>query len=349
MNYIIQRGINWIIDNCIDLRIKWKKQTVLITGGSGFLGSWIADVLVQKGSRVIIIDNLSSGLRKNIQHLEELENFSFLEHDVSKSLPIDESISYVFHLASRASPFEFAKFPIEILKANTLGILNTLEIARLQKAKFLYTSTSEIYGNPEDRYIPTPETYNGNVNPIGPRSCYDEAKRAGEAFVMAYILEHNLDARIVRIFNTYGPRMRSGNLYGRVIPNFIEQCLQNKPLTVFGDGHQTRAFAYVTDTIEGILRAAFLTQTKGEVFNIGNIDEISIISLARKIINILNNNARISYGSLPIDDPKRRCADISKAQQILRWTPKCSLDKGLEEFKNWFMIENGYDFPDKDL
>ncbi|MFX0087637.1 MAG: GDP-mannose 4,6-dehydratase [Candidatus Hodarchaeota archaeon] len=347
---VIDQGVQRIINSVRDLDFSWDEHSFLITGGAGFLGSWISDVLIRQGSKVTVLDNLSSGLQQNIEHLINQDNFSFINTDISTRFSVNEDIDYVFHLASRASPFEFTKFPIEILRANTLGILNALEIARENQSKFLYTSTSEIYGNPSTKHIPTPETYFGNVNPIGPRSCYDEAKRAGEAFVMAYMLEHNLDARIVRIFNTYGPRMRSGNLYGRVIPNFVEQCLTNKPVSVFGDGSQTRSFSYVTDTTEGIFRAAFLPQTKGEVFNIGNNVEISIISLARKIIAILNHqNSRIDYQPLPIDDPKRRCPEISKALKILKWKPKIKLEEGLEEFKKWFITENEFKVKEANL
>lgn len=339
---IIDRGVKRIINDIKDINFPWKSTNFLITGGAGFLGSWVTDVLVRQGSNVIVIDNLASGLESNINHLKKKENLRFINHDISLSITFEEEIDYIFHMASRASPFEFSKFPIEILKVNTLGILNTLDLAKEHQAKFLYTSTSEIYGNPESSYVPTPETYNGNVNPIGPRSCYDEAKRAGEAFVMAYILENNLDARIVRIFNTYGPRMRSGNLYGRVVPNFISQCKNNSPLTVFGDGNQTRSFSYVTDTVEAIFRSAFLPQTKGEVFNIGNGSELSIITLARKIIDIYCQDSRIEYHPLPIDDPKRRCPDLTKIERLLKWKPKITLEEGLSEFIEWYISVNNH-------
>lgn len=340
----IEHGIQQIISRISDIKYPFKDQTFLITGGAGFLGSWIADVLIKLDSRVIVIDNLSSGLEKNIQHHKNNGKYRFINHDITIPISLNEEFTYIFHLASRASPFEFSTFPIEILKANTLGILNALETAKEHHAKFLYTSTSEIYGNPQDMYIPTPETYYGNVNPIGPRSCYDEAKRAGEAFLAAYMLEYGLDARIIRIFNTYGPRMRSGNTYGRVIPNFIEQCLNNEKLSIFGDGTQTRSFSYVVDTVVGILRAAFLPESKGEVFNIGNTEEISIIHLARLIPRILKKECNIEYLSLPVDDPRRRCPNISKAKKILNWSPKTEIDVGIRNIVNWIEEENNLNF-----
>ncbi|RLI86354.1 MAG: SDR family NAD-dependent epimerase/dehydratase, partial [Archaeoglobales archaeon] len=249
---VIQEGMNEILKNLGD--VSFEDQTVLVTGGAGFLGSWLCDVLVSQSARVICLDNLASGLESNITHLLDQENFKFVKHDISQPIYFDEKIDVVMHLASRASPLEFDKFPIQILKANTLGTWIALGIAKKHKARFLFTSTSEVYGNPE--VVPTPETYNGNVNPIGVRGCYDESKRAGEAMCMAYMRQHKLDVRIARIFNTYGPRMRADGVYGRVIPRFIKQALNNEPLTIFGDGKQTRSFCYVTDQIEGLLRLA---------------------------------------------------------------------------------------------
>ena len=333
---VINEGINKIIGNLSDIEVQWKKQTILITGGAGFLGSWLSEVLVTLGAKVIVVDNLFSGMEENIAHLFSKENFTFIKQDVTELTSFDAKVDYIFHLASRASPFEFARFPIQILKANTLGILNILELVKAKNAKFLYTSTSEVYGNPTPENIPTSESYNGNVNPIGPRSCYDEAKRAGEAFVMAYILEYNLDARIIRIFNTYGPRIRSGSIYGRVIPNFVDQCLNNDAITVFGDGTQTRSFLYVIDQIEGLLRASYLPKTRGEVINIGNEQEIQIISLARIIKDLTQTDVNISFHPLPIDDPKRRCPDISKARELLNWEPRTNFETGLLNFINWY-------------
>jgi len=284
------------------------------------------------------VDNLASGLQSNISHLTQYENFEYIDHDISEPLFFDKPIHIILHLASRASPFEFAKFPIQILKSNTLGIWIALGIARKHHARFLYTSSSEIYGDPDLKHIPIKESYNGNVNPVGPRSCYDEAKRAGEAFVIAYQIQHEIDSRIVRIFNTYGPRMRAGDIYGRVVPNFIEQVLSNTPITVFGDGTQTRSFTYVTDEIEGILKAVAMPEAKHEVINLGNDSETSIIDLAKKIKKLTNSTSPIEFHPLPIDDPKRRCPDITKARTLLKWEPTTVLDQGLLKTIMWYQL-----------
>jgi len=329
---VIQEGMNEILKNLGD--VSFEDQTVLVTGGAGFLGSWLCDVLVSQSARVICLDNLASGLESNITHLLDQENFKFVKHDISQPIYFDEKIDVVMHLASRASPLEFDKFPIQILKANTLGTWIALGIAKKHKARFLFTSTSEVYGNPE--VVPTPETYNGNVNPIGVRGCYDESKRAGEAMCMAYMRQHGLDVRIARIFNTYGPRMRADGVYGRVIPRFIKQALNNEPLTIFGDGKQTRSFCYVTDQIEGLLRLAWFDSAKGEVVNIGNPNEITILELAEIVKKITNSNSPLEFHPLPPDDPRRRCPDISKAREILDWVPKIGLEDGLKKTVNWY-------------
>ncbi len=311
-------------------------QEVLVTGGAGFLGSWTCEVLVEQGAGVTCLDNLASGRAENIGALHERENFEFIEHDISKSIEFDKKFDLVMHLASRASPFEFERYPIQILKANTLGIWVALGIAKRHGARFLYTSTSEIYGDPDPSFVPTPESYNGNVNPVGPRSCYDEAKRAGEAFVIAYRNEHGMDTRIVRIFNTYGPRMRSGDIYGRVVPRFIDQALKGEPITVFGDGEQTRSFTYVSDEVGGILRLATLEDGGGEVVNLGSERENRVIELAELVKKLTNSKSEITFHPLPKDDPKRRCPDTSKAKEILGWEPKISLEEGLGETIEWF-------------
>jgi UDP-glucuronate decarboxylase len=261
------------------------------------------------------------------------EGFRFIEHDISMPLPVETRPDYVFHMASRASPFEFEHYPIQILKANTLGVLVALGIAKKHGAKLLYTSTSEVYGNPD--IVPTPETYYGNVNPIGPRGCYDEAKRCGEAYVMAYRKQHNLDTRIARIFNTYGPRIRVDGIYGRVIPRFISQALNGEPITVFGDGSQTRSFTYVTDQIEGLLRLASMDKARGQVINIGNVNEITVLALAQKVIEITGSESSLSFHPLPEDDPLRRRPDVTRAKQVLGWEPKVPLEKGLFRTIEW--------------
>lgn len=312
----------------------FQDHKILITGGAGFLGSWMCDVLVRQGAEVICLDNLSSGLKSNISHLMNLDKFQFIEHDISEPISLDKELDLVIHMASRASPFEFEYYPIEILKANTIGLMVSLEMARESNARLLYTSTSETYGNPE--IVPTPEVYRGNVNAIGPRGCYDEAKRCGEAYVMAYKTQYNLDVRIARIFNTYGPRMRFDGIYGRAIPRFIDQALHNKPITVFGDGSQTRSFCYVTDQVEGLLKLAEQTRANGLVVNIGNEQETTIIELANRVLELTGSNSEISYSPLPEDDPLRRRPDISRAKELLGWAPRVSLDEGLAKTIEWF-------------
>ncbi len=332
----VQEGVTGLVERLSEQCIGFEGQSVLVTGGAGFLGSWICDVLVRQGAVVTCLDNLSSGKKENIRHLIGQDNFKFIEHDISQPILFKERIEIVMHLASRASPLEFARFPIQILKANTLGTWMALGIAKKHKARMVYASSSEIYGDPEPRYIPTPETYTGNVDPTGPRSCYDEGKRAGEAFVTAYRVQHGLDSRILRIFNTYGPRLRPGDVYGRVVSRFIDQALRRDPLTVYGDGTQTRSFAYVEDTVMGLLKAAWQKEASGEVINLGNNVETSIIDLAQAILKLTGSVSRIEFQPLPTGDPKRRCPDIEKAKRILKWEPKTSLENGLSKTIKWF-------------
>ena len=329
-----EKEIEEIITNLGDVSKSIEDKNVLVTGGAGFLGSWICEVLVEQGAKVICLDNLVSGLKSNISSMMDRDNFKFIQHDITQPIFFDEPLDMVLHLASRASPFEFEKYPIQILKANTLGIWVALGIAKKHSAKFLYTSTSEIYGVAAE--IPTTEDYRGNVNPVGPRSCYDEAKRCGESYVIAYKMQHGLDIRIARIFNTYGPRMRSEGVYGRVVPRFVEQALSNEPITVFGSGEQTRSFCYVTDQVEGLLRLAFLEDADGEVVNIGSDEEINIIELANMIKDLINSGSEIVFEELPKDDPPRRKPDISKAKKILGWKPKVKLEEGLKRTMEWF-------------
>jgi len=331
------KEVEEIIANLGDVSKKVADKTVLVTGGTGFLGSWLCDVLVELSATVICLDNLASGLKSNVSGLIGKENFKFIRHDITRPIFFEEDIDAVLHLASRASPFEFQRFPIQILKANTLGIWVALGIAKRHNARLLYTSTSEIYGNATE--IPTSEEYTGNVNPIGPRSCYDEAKRCGESFVTAYRLEHGMDARIARLFNTYGPKMRADDVYGRVVPRFIEQALRNEPITVFGDGSQTRSFCYVSDQIEALLRFAFSEGLDGKTLNIGNDEEITIVTLAGIIKKLTSSKSEIKFEALPKDDPLRRRPDINKARHLLNWKPRVSLEQGLERTIQWFRMK----------
>jgi UDP-glucuronate decarboxylase len=317
-------------------RDTFRDKSVLVTGGAGFLGSYICDVLVKMRAEVTCLDNFSSGRMENIQHLMGLDNFSLVKHDISQPRFFNKQIDVVMHLASRASPFEFARFPIQIMKANTLGTWVALGVAKEHNATLVYSSSSEIYGDPDPANIPTPEIYTGNVNPVGPRSCYDEAKRAGEAFINAYKIQHQLDTRILRVFNTFGPRMRPGDLYGRVIPRFIDQALRGLPLTVFGDGTQTRSFTYVSDLVEGVLKAALVAEASGEVINLGGQLETRIIDLARTVSDLTDSKSEIEFHPLPIDDPRRRCPEVSKARRLLEWVPNVSLRQGLLRTIRWF-------------
>jgi UDP-glucuronate decarboxylase len=332
---IIGDDINQIIENLNN--ISFEDQTILVTGGSGFIGSWICQTLINLSGKVLCVDNMASGLRSNIDHLMELDNFQFIPHDISIPIYFDKKIDLIIHLASRASPTEFMEYPIQILKANTMGTLRALGIAKKHNARILYASTSEVYGMAE--IIPTPEEYHGKVNLLGPRSCYDESKRCGEAYVSAYNLQYGLDTRIARIFNTYGPRMRSDGLYGRSIPRFINQAITNMPITIYGDGLQTRSFCYISDQIEGLLRLAALDNAKGFVINIGSTCEVPIIDLAKKILNISMSKSEISYYPLPCDDPLRRQPDITRAK-LLGWVPKVELEEGLERTIDWFRCTN---------
>ena len=353
MKYSIENDIDEIIGRLEENNISFEGETILVTGGAGFLGSWVCDVLVRQGARCLCIDNLASGSTNNIEHLQDRNNFRFINHDISKPIYFGLSnhpkgiciggvkkIDIVMHMASRASPFEFKEYPIPILKSNTLGTMNALGIAKAHNALFFYTSTSEIYGNPPDEVIPTPETYYGHVNPLGPRSCYDESKRAGEAFVKAYELQHDMKNKIVRIFNTSGPRIRYGPKFGRVIPNFIHQALNGLDITVFGDGSQTRSFTYVTDEVEGILKIVHNDEALGEVINLGNNKEYTILELAKIIKELTNSNSEIVFKPLPIDDPERRCPDLSKAKRILNWEPRTPLRESLKKTIAWFKKQN---------
>jgi UDP-glucuronate decarboxylase len=317
--------IQILLNNLQDISFSGKR--ILVTGGAGFLGSWMCETILAKNGAVVCVDNLSSGRPSNIEEFSRSSRFSLVNYDISQPLEVDGPLDYVMHLASRASPLEFDQYPLEILKSNTLGTMNALEVARKFQTPFLFTSTSEIYGDPS--ITPTPETDRGNVNTIGIRGCYDEAKRAGEAICMAFHREYGIDVRIARIFNTYGPRMRNDGYYGRVVPRFIDQALNGRPITIFGDGLQTRSFCYVTDQIEGLIRLAFTPGLTGKPVNIGNPREITILDLAKRIYELTRSESALEYQELPEDDPRRRCPDITRAKKMLNWEPKVDLDTGL--------------------
>jgi len=301
-----------------------KKERVLITGGAGFLGSHLCDRFLKEGFHVIAMDNLITGDIRNIEHLFKHADFEFYHHDVSTFVHVPGELKYILHFASPASPIDYLKIPIQTLKVGSLGIHNLLGLARVKNSRILIASTSEVYGDP--LIHPQPEDYFGNVNPVGPRGVYDEAKRFQEAMTMAYHTYHNLDTRIVRIFNTYGPRMRLND--GRVLPAFIGQALRGEDLTVFGDGSQTRSFCYVDDQVEGIFR--LLMSVHHLPVNIGNPDEITILQFAEEIIKLTGTNQKIITKPLPQDDPKQRKPDIRKAQELLGWQPKVGRAEGLE-------------------
>ncbi len=300
-------------------------KVALITGGAGFIGSHLSDLLFEKGYRIICMDNLITGNIENIKHLLKEKNFEFIKHNVTGYIKIKGKIDYVLHFASPASPADYLKFPIQTLKVGSLGTHNALGIAKAKDAKFLLASTSEVYGDP--LVNPQPERYWGNVNPIGPRGVYDEAKRFAEAITMAYHRYHGLDTRIARIFNTYGPRMRKND--GRAIPNFICQALSGKPLTVYGKGRQTRSFCYISDLVGGIYK--LLVSNEHSPVNIGNPNEMSLLSLVKIIISLTGSRSKIVHASLPIDDPKIRCPDISKAKRLLFWKPTVDIEEGVKE------------------
>lgn len=307
-------------------------KTTLVTGGAGFIGSHLCEKLLTDGYNIVCLDNLCTSKKENISHLLNDKNFTYLQHDITKPLTINEEVNFIFHLASPASPVDYQKMPIETLLTGSSGTHNALEFAKEKDATFLLASSSEVYGDPTAH--PQLESYWGSVNPIGPRSCYDEAKRFAEALTMAYHRKHDLDVRIARIFNTYGPRMRADD--GRAIPNFITQALANKPITVYGNGSQTRSFCYVSDMVDGICRMMFSGKAKGEVINLGNPNEVTIRELAEKVKKLINSDSEIAFKALPQDDPQRRCPDISRAREILNWEPKVDLDAGLIETIEWF-------------
>ncbi len=305
---------------------------ILITGAAGFIGSHLCERFVNEGCFVIGLDNFLTGSPDNISHLFGKENFKFLKYDVTNYIYIEDEIDIVLHFACPASPVDYLQHPIHTMKVDSLGTLHTLGLAKSKKSRYIFASTSEIYGDPQIH--PQPEDYWGNVNPVGLRSVYDEAKRFSEAMTMAYHREHNIDVRIIRIFNTYGPKMRLND--GRVIPNFIYQSLTGEDLTIYGTGEQTRSFCYIDDLIDGIYKITMKDGIEGEVFNLGNPDEYKILDLAKIILEKTSSKSGIVFKPLPTDDPKQRCPDITKAKKILNWEPKISLDEGLENTIQYF-------------
>jgi len=305
-------------------------ETAVVTGGAGFLGSHLCEKLLNEGIRVICLDNLLTGNIDNISHLAGKDNFSYVKHDVTDFIYLPGKINYILHFASPASPVDYLQLPIQTLKVGSLGTHKALGLAKEKNARFLLASTSEVYGDPEVH--PQKEDYWGNVNPIGPRGVYDEAKRFAEAITMAYHRYHNVDTRIVRIFNTFGPRMRAND--GRAIPNFIMQAMSNKPITVYGEGSQTRSFCYISDQVDGIFKLLISSET--DPVNIGNPEEIPVVKIAEEIIQLTRSKSKIVFESLPVDDPKIRQPDIDKAIKILNWKPKISREEGLKKTIEYF-------------
>jgi nucleoside-diphosphate-sugar epimerase len=304
---------------------------VLVAGGAGFLGSHLCDALIAQGDEVTCVDNFLTGDAENVVHLLSHPRFQLVQHDVIQ--PLDLPTDAIFHMASPASPVGYRTYSIETLLVNSVGTINLLRLATAQRARFLITSTSEVYGDPQVH--PQTEEYWGNVNPVGLRACYDEAKRFAEAATMEWIRKQDVDARIVRIFNTFGPRNQADD--GRVVPNFINQAIQGQPLTVYGDGSQTRSFCYVSDLVRGLLAAQFTEQTKGEIFNLGNPREFTILEFARLVISLAGSGSQIEYRPLLFeDDPTRRKPDITKARERLGWEPRVPLEQGIGETMSWY-------------
>jgi UDP-glucuronate decarboxylase len=310
-----------------------KGKAVLITVGAGFIGSWLSEALIALGAIVTVLDNLSTGSLKNIECQMSLSGFKFLKGDVS-NFKLKDRYDFIVHAASLPAPEMYVEKPVDSMLPNSLGTLNVLEAARKYDSVVLYTSTSEVYGDPE--VIPTPESYWGKVNPTGIRSCYDESKRFGEALCMAYYRQYGVDVRVARLFNTYGPRLDPGAGYARVVSRFIVQALNNQPITVYGDGRQTRSFLYIADAINALIRMIIDKGLKGEVVNIGNPNEIMILELAELVRRLTGSKSSIVFLPPRPDDPRRRCPDISKAKKLLGWEPKTTLENGLKPTIEWF-------------
>lgn len=312
------------------------EKRVLITGGAGFIGSWLCDVLVKFGAEVTAVDDLSTGRTKNIDHLIKNPKFKLIKRDVC-AFRSNEKFDLILHMAGHASPDEYQAHPIATLETSSLGSSNMAELARKNDCALLFASTSEIYGDAE--VIPTPESYWGKVNPVGPRSCYDEGKRFAEALLVAYHKQHGLNVKIPRIFNSYGPRLREDGLYGRAMSRFIMQALTNQPITVYGDGKQTRSFCYITDTVTSLMLLATNDDANGEVVNVGNSQEVTILQLAKRIKEITKCKSALEFYPLPKDDPKRRCPDTSKLTRLVNWKPQVEFEDGLTRTINWFLSQ----------
>jgi UDP-glucuronate decarboxylase len=311
-------------------------KNALVTGGAGFLGSWICDVLTMSGSRVVCLDNLSTGVFDNVDHLKGTKNFQFEKVDTCEYTG-HKKFDIIFHMASRPAPEDYQKHPVETALVNSVGTQQALEQARKSDAKMFYASSSEVYGDPE--VFPTPESYVGRVDPLGPRSCYEEGKRFGESYCKAYADEYGVDVRIGRIFNSYGPRLRAEGFYGRVVSRFLLQAFKGDDVTVFGDGSQTRSFCYVTDTINGLLRLVAKDGVSGEAINIGSTEETNIIDLANKIIQISDSKSQVEFRPFPPGDHRRRLPDGRKAKMILDWGPTIGLDEGLDRTHRWLQVQ----------
>lgn len=328
MSKIVQSDIDNL---CKEFPASFSGRKILVTGGAGFLGSWLCEIFAASDAKVTCLDNFSTSTGENIEHLKG--RVKLVTRNV-EDYTDDESYDFIFNFSSRASPDEYIQHPIETLTTNSIGTMKILDLAKKGGSKLIQASTSEIYGDPQ--IVPTPETYYGYTNSIGMRSCYDEGKRFSEALCMAYVRQHDLDVRIARIFNSYGPRIRSDGAYGRALPRFISQALRNESITIYGDGKQTRSFCYVTDTVRGILKLATIPRSDKSIVNIGNPNEITILDLADKITRNTKSSSKLSFLPLIQDDPRRRCADIARAKELLDWEPKVDLDDGLSRTIEWF-------------
>jgi UDP-glucuronate decarboxylase len=321
-------------------------RKLLITGGAGFIGSWLCDLLVSFGAEVTAVDDLSTGRKGNIDHLAKNPKFKLLQGDAC-TFQSKEKFDFIFHMAAHASPEDYQNHPIETLRTSSFGSANMAELARKNDAIILFASTSEAYGDTE--VVPTPESYWGKVNPNGPRSCYDEGKRFAEALFLAYYKQYGLDVRIPRIFNSYGPRLREDGPYGRAVSRFIMQALADEPITVYGNGKQTRSFCYIADTVTGLMLLTASEDARGEVVNVGNSREVTILELVKRITELIKSSSKLTFHPLPTDDPKRRCPDTSKIEKLLGWKPKVDLEDGLKETISWFSSKRYFAVESEEL